>query len=109
MVLAVDVETPTADNWYDEPFLMSAAWEHEETGELRSRVYELSEEYVEAQTLLETATKFVFHNAKFDLQKLILVGLIKREDVSASLIEDTEALAHLLDEHQVKKLKPLAE
>jgi DNA polymerase I-like protein with 3'-5' exonuclease and polymerase domains len=107
MVIAADVETPTAQ-WNDAPFLMSYAHKAA-TGELVSGVYEVNDEYVEAQTLLESASSLVFHNAKFDLQKLVLSGLLVRDTISPERIEDTEALAHLLDEHQVKKLKPLAE
>lgn len=50
----------------------------------------------------------VFHNAKFDLQKLILAELVERSEVVASQIHDTECLAHLLDEHRPKRLKALA-
>jgi DNA polymerase I - 3''-5'' exonuclease and polymerase domains len=47
----------------------------------------------------------VFHNAKFDLSKLVRAGVLPRRKRA---IHDTEALAHLLDEHQPKKLKVLA-
>jgi DNA polymerase I-like protein with 3'-5' exonuclease and polymerase domains len=107
MVIATDVETPTAQ-WHDYPFLMSYAY-RAASGELKSGTYELPDEYVDAKRLLESATALVFHNAKFDLQKLILAGVLARDSISPERVEDTEALAHLLDEHQVKKLKPLAE
>lgn len=50
----------------------------------------------------------MFHNAKFDLQKLILAGVVERDRLSAERIIDTECLAQLLDEHREKKLKTLA-
>lgn len=50
----------------------------------------------------------VFHNAKFDLQKLILAGVVTRDQLSAERVIDTECLAQLLDEHRQKKLKVLA-
>lgn len=52
--------------------------------------------------------RLVFHNAKFDLQKLILAGVLPRDRLSSERIEDTEGIAHLLNEHQEKKLKTLA-
>jgi DNA polymerase-1 len=50
----------------------------------------------------------VFHNAKFDLQKLILAGVVERDRLSPERVIDTECLAQLLDEHRQKKLKVLA-
>ena len=50
----------------------------------------------------------VLHNAKFDLQKLILAGVVERDRLSSERIIDTECLAQLLDEHREKKLKVLA-
>jgi DNA polymerase-1 len=58
--------------------------------------------------MLDSANKWVFHNPKFDIQKLVLIELISRSDVSAERIEDTEACSHLLDEHRLKGLKFLA-
>ena len=58
--------------------------------------------------ILQDAHKWVFHNAKFDLQKLILSGIINRDDVTSEQIEDLECAYHLLHEHDVKKLKVLA-
>jgi len=106
VIVAADVETPTAQ-WNDYPFLLSMAYEW--AGEMKSRVVELPEQREASKTFLAEAQSLVFHNAKFDLQKLILAGVIERDSISPDRIEDTEALAHLLDEHQVKKLKPLAE
>lgn len=58
--------------------------------------------------ILEAAPTMVFHNAKFDLQKLILAGVVERDRLSSERIIDTECLAQLLDEHREKKLKYLA-
>lgn len=49
----------------------------------------------------------VFHNAKFDLQKLILAGVLERAGLE-NRVHDTECLSHLIDEHQKKDLKTLA-
>lgn len=58
--------------------------------------------------ILDSDVKLVFHNAKFDLQKLILAGVVERDRLSAERIIDTECLAQLTDEHREKKLKVLA-
>lgn len=108
MVVAADVETPTANQWHDLPFLLSSAW-LEAGGEMKSQVVDLPEQSQVSKAFLAEADSLVFHNAKFDLQKLILAGVIDRDSLTPDRIEDTEALAHLIDEHQVKKLKPLTE
>lgn len=50
--------------------------------------------------------EYVFHNAKFDLQKLQLAGILDEWDWYR--IHDTECLMHLVDEQQPKALKRLA-
>lgn len=50
----------------------------------------------------------VFHNAKFDLQKLVMAGILTRKELDTLVFEDTEALYHLQDEHGRKGLKHLA-
>lgn len=100
--IAVDTET-TGFNWYDEAFCMTVAWEGE------SHYLEL--DYPAARSVAKSMLrthKLVFHNAKFDLQKLILAGLLKRAELSGDRVEDTECAYHLLDPHGVKKLKTLA-
>lgn len=101
-VIAVDTET-TGFSWYDEAFCMTVAWEGE------SHYLELAfpSAYDLAASMLHTK-KLVFHNAKFDLQKLLLAGLLNRSDLYGERIEDTECMAHLLDPHAEKKLKVLA-
>jgi DNA polymerase-1 len=90
------------------PFCATAAWR--EDGELKTQFFDLEDGGGESlRATLHRYDRWVFHNPKFDLQKLILVGILQRGDVSASRIEDTEACAHLLDEHQLKGLKFLAE
>ena len=107
-MVAVDCETPTAQ-WHDRPFLVSTAVRIPPENEIESRVWDIPAEREPLAFWLSNCGPMVFHNAKFDLQKLILAGVLEREGVTPDRIEDTEALAHLLDEHQVKKLKVLAE
>lgn len=98
--IAVDTETYGVE-WWDLPFLATV---HDGTS---GSVFEIPDDNIALRDALH-GQHLVFHNAKFDLQKLILAGVIDRETVSADRIEDTEAMAHLLDEHQDKKLKVLA-
>lgn len=109
MLLAVDTET-TGVTYFDKAFLMSAAW-MDDSGILQSRTFDLetAEGWNDAQNHLIWADELVFHNAKFDLQKLHLAELINSADLTPALVHDTEALAHLIDEHQVKRLKVLAQ
>jgi DNA polymerase I-like protein with 3'-5' exonuclease and polymerase domains len=96
-LLAVDTET-TGVSFYDEAFgasLYDGTYSH---------WLELPSERAEVSARINTAGYLIFHNAKFDLQKLILAGVIPRRKRG---IHDTEALAHLLDEHRPKKLKYL--
>lgn len=123
-VVAVDTET-TGLTFYDTPFLASFWW-----GEEGYAVALGSEEGRQTcRKLLADTPTLLFHNAKFDIQKLNLVGLFDRgvleqhdghsqaTDVrgASSLatdvpsgVHDTEAIAHLLNEHRRKGLKPLA-
>jgi len=59
--------------------------------------------------MLDSAELWVFHNAKADLQKLILDGVVDRDRLSVERIHDTECMAALLDEHRRKTLESLAE
>lgn len=96
--LAVDTET-TGLTFFDQAFGAStcdasgASW------------YELPAERDALSDRLEGVERLVFHNAKFDLQKLQLAGVLDRR---ARGIHDTECMAHLLDEHRPKRLKYLA-
>lgn len=108
MILAVDTET-SGVTYFDTAFLMSCAW-MDDYG-MKSATFDLESEtqWSHAKNVLSQADELVFHNAKFDLQKLHLSGLIDSADLTPALVHDTEALAHLLDEHQIKKLKVLAQ
>lgn len=119
----MDTET-TGLAFYDVPFLATFWWED------RGFAVDLGSKAGRcacAEVLSGTPT-LLFHNAKFDLQKLELVHLYDRsrrqqipgdglvlEAAEADAVRDprpgvhdTEALAHLLDEHRPKGLKPLA-
>ncbi|HEY6020334.1 MAG TPA: DNA polymerase [Candidatus Paceibacterota bacterium] len=104
-VVALDCET-TGVLWNDDAFLASTA-ERNDAGELSSRAWELPAEQAELSEYVE-GVRLVFHNAKFDLQKFIRAGVLQPGSISHERIEDTEAQAHLLNEHQLKGLKSLA-
>lgn len=105
-MLAIDLET-TGLEWDDKAFLVSTAI-RSETGEIRSQTWNIPGETEPLAFWLSNVGPMVFHNAKFDLQKLLLAGVLVRDGLHPNQIEDTEALAHLLDEHQLKGLKLLA-
>ena len=107
-LLAIDTET-TGVGWHDEAFMISVA-----TSDGASFLWDkrtLSEtEWTEALStvndMLVSAKQIIMHNAKFDIQKLCMLGIPL--DVITSRFEDTQAIAHLLDEHQSTGLKYLA-
>lgn len=106
-MIAVDTET-TGVNFYDEAFSVQIAWDSGDG--VQSHYFELANgnAYAAAENILKDTPTWVFHNAKFDLQKLILAGIINRADVTSERIEDVECAFHLLHDHDVKKLKVLA-
>jgi DNA polymerase I-like protein with 3'-5' exonuclease and polymerase domains len=108
-VVAVDTET-TGVAYFDTAFCATVGWTKGD--EVKSAYFELERTGPWAGHLLRIilgeTPKLAFHNAKFDLQKLILCGVLDRDTLTPDRIEDTEALAHLFNEHSKKGLKPLA-
>jgi DNA polymerase I-like protein with 3'-5' exonuclease and polymerase domains len=107
-VVAIDTET-TGRAYADTAFCATVAWDRDD-GDYTAHYFELSDERAHEvlSLIMYESGMWVFHNAKFDLQKLIEAGVISREEVLPTCIADTEAIAHLLDEQQLKGLKPLA-
>lgn len=103
--LAVDTET-TGVAFFDVPVIVTTA-ESDADG-IHTEFYTLPEDTEEVRTRIAQADELVFHNAKFDLQKLALVGLINVDDLDPLRVFDTECFAHLLDENRRKGLKFLA-
>lgn len=106
--MAVDTET-TGLNYHDTPFCVTLAW-RKDSGAYVGHYIELTERSLhDVQDMLLDTPELVFHNAKFDLQKLLYVkALLWSEALTPERIHDTEAQAHLLDEHQRLGLKSLA-
>lgn len=109
-VIAADTETE-GTAFFDSAFCATVAWRRP-SGDYTGHYLELSEReaFSAARQILTYTDSWVFHNAKFDLQKLILAGVINRSDLDDPLLQihDTEAIAHLLNPNEVKKLKSLA-
>lgn len=106
--VAIDTET-SGVAYFDQAFCVTVAWKDPGTG-YSGHYLELASEqglFAARYILAETPT-WVFHNAKFDLQKLLLAEVIRRKDIDAHYLHDTEAMAHLLDENRKKGLKQLA-
>lgn len=111
--LAIDTETPGV-SWFDEPFCVTATMRVQ--GRLRNLYFECGEiDMMEARLhdIFErfnpsTGCEWIFHNAKFDLQKMLLSGMVERDWLVPEKIHDTEALYHLLYPNDPKGLKDLA-
>jgi DNA polymerase I-like protein with 3'-5' exonuclease and polymerase domains len=108
-VIGVDTETE-GTGFYDPAFCVTVSWRNM-AAEIEDHYIELAEEDHSdvAREILAGTPVWAFHNAKFDLQKLILAGLIKRHEITVDRFEDTEALAHLEDSLRLKGLKYLSE
>lgn len=103
--LAVDTET-TGVAFFDTPVIVTTA--ESDVDGVHTEFYVLPDDADEVRARLAGAEELVFHNAKFDLQKLALVGLLDPDTLDPHRVWDTECLAHLLDEHRRKGLKFLA-
>jgi len=60
------------------------------------------------RNMLENTPRWVFHNAKFDLQKLLLEDCIDQDWIATHAIDDTAIIHALLDENDRHGLKYLA-
>ena len=110
-VVAVDTET-TGLGFYDEPFAATLSWRGVD-GSLRNAYFDLEGEDSERRIallreILANAPAWVFHNAKFDLQKLKLIGAINDAMIEGVELHDTQTAYMLLDENSTKGLKDLA-
>lgn len=111
--VAIDTETEGAE-FFDRPFCVTFTWKRPD-GTLQNGYFETTmngEEYEASELLmremLQKTTTWTFHNAKFDLQKILLEGWASRDDLDQKIIHDTEAIWHLLDNVDRKGLKYLA-
>lgn len=103
-VVAVDTETKGL-GFYDEPFSGQLTWRTD--GQLKSFYFETGT-FGYLSAILQRAPTWVFHNAKFDLQKLLLANVIDEDMLKIREIHDTQTQYALLDENGRKGLKDLA-
>lgn len=121
--IAIDTET-TGLAFHDEPFCATLTWRQpakeyrfdEIRGRLQSAYFELKDPAGDLwlsnahalQTILARTPVWIFHNAKFDLQKLVLAHIITPTEIAQHQIEDTQTIWTLLDENDRHGLKHLA-
>ncbi len=109
-VVAFDTETHGLE-YHDPAFCATFAWRRPD-GSMAGHYLEFEELNPDqvfasqclARSILEEAAVIVAHNWKFDAHKVdLLLNFQQWQEV-----HDTEAMAHLLDEHRLKGLKELA-
>lgn len=107
-VIAIDSETEGAA-FFDRPFCFTFTWRRPD-GELQNGYIELDEPggRDQVKAILAGSDTWIFHNAKFDLQKILLEDLAPRERFTEITLHDTEAIWHLLNNTDRKGLKYLA-
>ena len=108
-VVAIDTET-SGVAWEDAAFCVTMSWRG--MGGLTSAYFDL--EWDESGTrremirqMMKLAHTWVFHNCKFDLQKLEANGIL-RDGWNGRTIEDTQIIYSLINENDRKGLKYLA-
>lgn len=111
-LIAIDTET-TGVGFYDEPFGATVTWRNPAGGELSSWYFELTGEQSgeiahDLGLILSRTPTWVGHNLKFDLQKLVLAGVVIDHMIDTRELHDTQTMYHLLDENDRKGLKYLA-
>lgn len=107
-LLAIDTET-TGVGWHDEAFMISVAtreWSHVYDKRLCEHSKDWDEAVETVTSMLIDCDKIIMHNAKFDIQKLCRLGIPL--SIFKDKFEDTQAIAHLIDEQQSTSLKYLA-
>ena len=109
--IAVDTET-SGFGFYEEAFCVTVSW-RDYDGSIASYYIDLESDtsglgHVAVLELLENTTEWVFHNAKFDLQKLELADCLPAGWRNRTTIQDTATLYSLIDENDRKGLKYLA-
>lgn len=112
-VVAFDTET-TGLAHFDVPFCATVAWRDTQGGSIPIEAHFFEFDRFDGKRMvcdiLENSSTIVGHNLKFDLQKALLADIwTSRDALHPRLIEDTQVLAHLLDEHRTRYgLKELA-
>jgi len=107
MLLAIET---TGVDWHDDAFMISIAYELDGTLTTvvcdRRNSTRWDRDVAMVVNQLNKADKIIMHNAKFDIQKLCRLGIPLK--VFKDKFEDTQAIAHLINEQQSTSLKYLA-
>lgn len=110
IIAAVDTET-SGVAFHDHTFCVTMTW-RSPAGDLVSCYIDTDEDVPGyerrrdiVRSMLDAVPHWVFHNAKFDLQKLTLDGMLPKRVVR---VDDTQTIFNLMDENARKGLKPLA-
>lgn len=111
IMIAVDTET-SGFGFFDAAFCVTMTW-RDAHGELASYYFDLESDesgtrHAMVRQILGWTPEWVFHNAKFDLQKLELAGCLPRDWRPNTTIHDTATIYSLIDENDRKGLKYLA-
>lgn len=108
-LVAVDTETNGA-SFYADPFCVTMTW-RAPNGALRNGYWELAGiDFAETKVreilddVADREGSLVFHNAKFDLQKLVAWEMIDLGRFPPERVHDTEAIWHLLHPFDFKSL-----
>lgn len=105
-VIAFDTETHGLA-FNDGAFCATVAWENE-TGVVGHYFeFDKFDSREAVRRIFAAAETFIGHNLKFDLQKAIHAGVLERDRLTPEHVHDSEALAHLDNEHRPKGLKDL--
>ena len=112
-VMAIDTET-TGLGWFDTAFCVTLTWPDRAAGGLVSVYIDLESDESGTRreivkTIISACPRWVFHNAKFDLQKLAMEGCLPDDWREKHTIEDTATIYALLNENDSKRLKHLAQ
>jgi DNA polymerase I-like protein with 3'-5' exonuclease and polymerase domains len=111
--IAIDTET-SGFGWWDYPFCATLTW-LDASDDLQSFYIDLEQDNGRGgrigilRDIIDTPTRWAFHNAKFDLQKLAMVGALPEGWQKSKTIEDTATIYALINENDTKKLKYLAQ
>lgn len=110
-IVAIDTET-SGFAWHDEAFCATLSWRDPLAG-VKNFYLDLDfddhgHRLAVLRHILDNAGVWIFHNAKFDLQKLALADALP-DNWRAKAIEDTAIMHALIDENDRHGLKYLAQ
>lgn len=106
-LIAFDTETSGLE-WFDDAFCVTVAWRGKNGLEAHYLELVKHNAFSVASAILRSAKSLIGHNLKFDLHRVINLGMYDPAVLPVVELHDTECAAHLDDEHRRKGLKILA-